>query len=396
MIKIIAFVHLQKYSHLKAFVKPEYLEYDYTEFDIPGYESITKMQISNCIDKANENENKNCDEEANTDALTKCENFYKFDSRCKIVNDEFKGRHLKATDFIPSGTEILVERCYSLVLDASTRLQFCLYCNEYCGNKSIPCRYCKHAIFCNEKCFEYAWEMFHRHECLIIPLFNDSLNVSLHMYRIIVRIGVKSVIDLHRQSKCTKAQFTENNDLSNLIIDEYLENENIQKTPDYLQDQEMKIKQYQLFSTLLDHNEKFESYYDINYMGVAIDVALLLLLNDYLDSHSQNKDIPHWQNLCNDILYSTNNTNFKDVTEFIIFNQTFDYFTELVEIILWNIRKLSTNVFSWNYYFKPPDYVYKKFLATCQCLVASYCNHSCNPNVEWDFKNGFIIYTTTE
>lgn len=401
IIKTIALVHLKKYSQLKEFIKPEYLEYDYGEFNIPGYEFISKMHLTNCIEKANENisgdnDNDTGNKEENTETSSKHKNYYKFDSRCTIVNDKSKGRYLKATDFIPSGTEILVERCYSLVLENNTRLLFCLFCNEYCGERYIPCRYCKHAIFCNEECFNNAWKLYHRHECLILPLFKDPFNVSLHIYRIIVRTGIQTVRDRLNEFKNNDNYLETEKDLTNSIIDEYLEDEQVRETPDYLQDQEIRSKQYKMFTNLLDHNEKFESYYDLNYMGTAIDVALLLMLNDYLDTQFSDKNIPNWKNFNKDLFYCSIDVTFENISEYIMFDQTYDCFAELVELILLNIRKLSTNVFSWNYYSREPEQYYKKAIATCQCLVASYCNHSCTPNVEWDFKNGFIYYTTVE
>ena len=110
-------------------------------------------------------------------------------------------------------------------------------------------------------------------------------------------------------------------------------------------------------------------------------------LNDDSKEDEENKVI--WDRLC-----------FKQVPQVVEFvdmqpflSGTIDDFMSMIAIVQLNIRKLVTNVFSWNIY--DDSYQVTKNVATCQCLVGSFINHSCDPNVEWDFKNGCIVYLTT-
>ncbi|KAI2810113.1 hypothetical protein BLOT_001269 [Blomia tropicalis] len=329
---------------------------------------------------------------------------YNLDNRCKIKNDSYKGRHFMAEGYIPKGSVILVERSYSLTLDKESQLEFCLFCHKACKS-FIPCKHCTEAIFCSFECLNYGWKISHRFECTLLSIFKDSFNVSLHMYRTIASIGVEKALliekDLRHQREEQLKLLDDNesssqnakkakNQVYDQLINDYLEDETLRETVNYRQTLEQTQKVYRMNQTLLDHNETYEDYYDVCYMGVSIDVSLLHLLHMFLSTDDEQLD----QNLIWDRLYSKQPQsvdNLMDDTPFL--SSTISDFISLISIIQVNIRKLVTNVFSWNIYDE--SYQVKKSIATCQCLVGSLINHSCDPNVEWDFKNGCIVYTTT-
>lgn len=326
---------------------------------------------------------------------------YQIDNRCEIVNDVHKGRHFISKGFIPRGTQVLVERSYSVVLETKSQLEICLGCNQLCPNTFVPCRHCTKAVFCSEPCFASAWTLSHRFECGLLDTFQDSFYVSLHMYRAISRIGVTKAIQVKKEleqqmgsaeivDEANEKGKTPKDILFDRIITQYLENEDMRKTVEYQQTDEQKMELYRMMSTLLDHDEKFESYYDVCYMGVAIDVALLLLINRFLINKQQSDKIDEqaraWARLEED------NFN-KLLTQELYAAFSKEEYQQLVAIVLVNIRKLSTNVFSWNLYTESSSV--RKNIGSCQCLVGSLINHSCDPNIEWDFRNGCIVYTST-
>lgn len=356
------------------------------------------------------------------ESLTSYRAIYELDSRCKIQNDDYKGRHFMANGFIPLGTTVLVERTYSLVLDGQSQLERCLYCHKTCPG-FVPCKRCVEAIFCSESCSQHAWDLFHKHECKLISLFKDTYNVSLHMYRCIALIGVKQALAIDDKMQNQQSQYmsqlkekmgeTSPEQARNLINDDiivdYMEDEDLRTTATFRQSKSQLQKMYLMNQALLDHNDMFEDYYDTCYMGVSLDVALMLSFQQFLAGEGDHLDGLLWDQL-ETKRFERLDANTSD-SPFL--GSTLGKFMQLVAIVQLNIRKLVTNVFSWNIYDE--TYQVKKSVGTCQCLVGeltgevansltfadnlliiagSLINHSCSPNVEWDFKNGCIVYTS--
>lgn len=328
------------------------------------------------------------------ESLTSYKAIYELDSRCKIENDDYKGRHFMATEHISKGSTLLVERSYSLVLDRQSQLEYCLFCLKTC-RAFLPCKQCVEVVFCSEACSQRAWDLFHRHECTLLSIFKDTFNVSLHMYRTIAAIGHRQALavqqDFQKQLSEIQAQDSNNEiDVSKVIhektIDEFLNDENLRVTAHYRQDCEQRLKMYRMNQALADHNDMYEDYYDICYMGVSIDVALLFFLKEMLSENSAPDEVL-WDRLA--LINFNQLQGLQSKMPFL--SGTIGEYVQLVAIIQLNIRKLVTNVFSWNVY--DDSFQVKKNVATCQCLVGSLINHSCDPNVEWDFRNGCIIYT---
>lgn len=336
---------------------------------------------------------------------------FKIDPRCAIVNTKKKGRHFICQNSIPNGTQVLVERTYSISFDNQFQLRLCLHCCKECEDHFVPCRYCRMAVFCSEECFHRSWSSFHRHECLILSVFDrDKLNLSIHLYRMITKIGVKNALITKRHidkmknnnsnlSKRVEKYWNKSIEeiINEFIVERYINDEKLRNTPDFRMKPSQKNRTYQMMLTLLDHNDKFESYYDMNYIGLAIDTALILLINNYLIRKQSSKhqfSLPHWAHLPMILLKQIikKNENKQSINELNIFNHSYEDFARLVEILLLNVRKLTTNMFSWNSLSSSGDL---QNVATCQCLVGSLINHSCKPNVDWEFVNGCIVYTAS-
>lgn len=339
------------------------------------------------------------------ESLTSYKAIYELDPRCKIENDDYKGRHFMATEDISKGSTLLVERSYSLVLDRKSQLEHCLFCQKIVRS-GVPCTQCSEVVFCSEVCSQRAWDHFHGHECTLLSLFKDTFNVSLHMYRTIAAIGHHQALAVQRdmQKQLSKIQVSCSNKkgeaakvLHEQFIDDFLGDERLRTTAHYRQDGEQRLKMYRMNQALIDHNEMYEDYYDVCYMGVSIDVALLFFLKamiteerNQITNENEEKEVL-WDRLkvlkFDQVLKGMQN----EQVPFL--SGTLGEYMQLVAIVQLNIRKLVTNVFSWNIY--DDSYQVKQSVATCQCLVGSFINHSCDPSVEWDFRNGCIVYTAT-
>ena len=413
LIKAIALFNLNDFIQLKdLLVEFKDITVDtelQAEFDQSGFSHLSLEYLHNFVSDPNFafKTSRSAEEKCENDfsfmkPLIDFEKNYQLDPRCKILNDSYKGRHFKALDDIPRGSKILLERSFSLVLDNKLQHEYCICCYKRCHNY-IPCKYCTDAVFCNEDCFQMAWTLFHQYECTLLTAFNDSFNASLHMYRTISRVGMWNAIDVHKKfkdlqsdpkiiKKAREENKTIRSAVNDVIIESYLDDEDISKTVECKQTESQRTKVFEMLYTLLDHNEKYELYYDVCYMIVAIDVAILLLMNEYLRDKINDDSQLRWSQLdlkkCNSM---TKENKSKTIENYKIFGYSMDTFINIVEIILFNIRKLGTNVFSWNLY--DSNYSVKRNIGTCECLVGSFINHSCDPNVEWDFKNGCIIYT---
>lgn len=72
-----------------------------------------------------------------------------------------------------------------------THCSFCLTTNA--SMSMIPCKLCSTAMFCNDKCYESANDLFHQHECTIIGAISGMLTESMWL-------GVRTI--LTAISKC--------------------------------------------------------------------------------------------------------------------------------------------------------------------------------------------------
>ena len=115
-------------------------------------------------------------------------------------------------------------------------------------------------------------------------------------------------------------------------------------------------------STLICHENKQNSNTNANNTVEAIEVTVLL-----------------------DLIYKFRQT-----------NPEYEFLLKLITTIGADILRVVYNVFGWNEYEQKDsqDWHIKSHVANCQCLIGSLMNHSCVPNVNWEWKNGEIWFTT--
>lgn len=407
LIKSIALYSLNRYQELKDFILQEAVSSVTVVEDIE--DEMKQLGFSFTFEYLKKFANSEVEPEAKipelNDKLTKVVNFkmnYTIDSRVEIVVEKHKGRYMKAKELIPMGTTILAERSFSIVFDSHVRHEYCLYCFARCVGQCIPCRYCVDAVFCNEDCFENAWKLFHQHECLLLSVFNDPNVSSEHMFRTLSRIGLSNAIAICEKfdrlkvnpevvSKSVLEEKSVARVINDSIIEFYLNNETLRLVPSHQQSEEQRSQVYEMHCTLLDHNDMFEAFYDVSYMPVAINVAILLLLSEHLQKQTNLPcryrliDFDEIEQMLEVIQLEEN------IEQCKVFGASFSTFVKLVEILLINIRKMCTNVFSWRQLNGSRK---KRQVAACQILVGSFVNHSCDPNVGWIFQNGCAVYTS--
>lgn len=418
LVKAIALYSLKRYDDLRKFLLSD--EVIAVPVDSKAEEQMKQMGFGHLtlnflknFKPADDNE-ENSEEKPDDDNQKMLKNVlnsevnYVMDDRVAVMVDCYQGRYMIAKEFIPKGSTILVERSFSVGYNDKARHEYCVYCSARINGKSIPCKYCIDVIFCNESCQENAWNIFHQHECTLVSLFIDGnyqgCYQSEHMYRTLSRVGIWNALKVFDKVACLKADpeivekarsraTTAEQIVNDKIIDEFLANEDLRtiSVPD--QTEEHKILAYEMQCTLVDHNESFESHYDVYYMSTAVNVPLLLLLRDYLQKQNLDAPTPVLFGLINmeEIERMLEENEQCKVEDQLVFGYSMDTFLKLAEIIQYNIRKLGTNVFSWKYY---DDDNAKHYIASCQVLIGSLINHSCIPNVDWDFFDGCISYTS--
>ncbi|KAI2809515.1 hypothetical protein BLOT_000664 [Blomia tropicalis] len=268
---------------------------------------------------------------------------FKIDSRCKIETSSKVGRHFIATDTIPSGELILNERPYSTVLNKEFLRQKCSNCYRELSFKLHPCSYCTEVLFCDSNCAKKAYDSFHRYECRMLSmLFDISHSSSLHVFRMISRIGPIQAYDLERSL------------LKTYSVDKFL--------CDIDQNNSKELKHfcmYKMYTLLLDHDEKHELAENVQHTLNAIEIAVMLdLVHNYRHQRSDHK-----------------------------------FLLDFIVMVMVDLRRIGYNVFGWQQF--DSDWSLMGNIANSLCLIGSLINHSCVPNTQWGFsKNGIIQFVT--
>lgn len=412
LIKSIALYYLCQYYELKEFLLgrkvTEVFVESITEKEIKqlGYDlSLEFMKNFVLTESFVKTENEPEDQkEKMLKQITDFQANYTMDKRVEIATDPYKGRHMRAKEFIPYRSTILVERSYAIGLGEKWQQKHCLYCFSFCPSQSIPCKYCIDAIFCNEDCFEKAWNLFHQHECLLLSLLTNSQSLNpIMLYRVLSQLGMWNAIavrdkfarlrtDPEMIQKASSEGINIENVINESIVNGYLSSETLKTVVANNQTVDQKMQVFELHSTLMDHNEYYEVYYDACYMSFAMNVVLVLLLSEYLQKQSTGSQGSKFSLIDREEIKKMVEENKERILEEqLVFGFPFEVFVKLVDIALINIRKLMTNVFSWQSNCIHEDTA----VGTCHVLIGSNINHSCIPNVNWSFSNGCIIYTTT-
>ncbi|KPM06989.1 SET domain-containing protein [Sarcoptes scabiei] len=274
------------------------------------------------------------------------DNYYNYclDSRCTILQSPVVGRHFIANDVIYENTIILIERPYSIIIENEYLRKKCSNCFKELGFKFFPCLYCTELIFCDRKCFEETYKLFHRHECGIVSLLKSLTSPAFHVFRMISRLPDPFLAFEIEQNK------------QNYSIDHYLSEKNQKFVPESSKTLEEKSRAYKMSSLLWDHDSKHSGQTNVHHVVIGIEVACLL-------------DLVHQMNL-----------------------DSKSIFLDFIAMIVVDIRRIVFNVFGWHEYNQ--DWSLRGHVANCQCLVGSLINHSCVPNTNWEFQDGWIRFIT--
>lgn len=95
--------------------------------------------------------------------------------------DDLKKREIRTKNALAAGDIISKEtKPFSKLLKRKLIFSHCTFClSTDAAMSMIPCKSCSTAMFCNEKCYEKANDLFHRIECPIIDAIYGMLSESM-------------------------------------------------------------------------------------------------------------------------------------------------------------------------------------------------------------------------
>ncbi|GFO29337.1 SET and MYND domain-containing protein 4-like [Plakobranchus ocellatus] len=100
-----------------------------------------------------------------------------------------KGRHLCATEAIPRGSTLIVEKPFAAVLLPSHYDTHCHHCFSTLPLNCIGCKRCTSVKFCNEVCRDTAWSKYHATECPYLDLLH-SVGIAHLSLKIVLCTGL--------------------------------------------------------------------------------------------------------------------------------------------------------------------------------------------------------------
>lgn len=283
----------------------------------------------------------------------------------RLESSDQGGRFYVANEHLTKGQSVLKERPYSLVI-------FYEHLNNYCGNcyknliTSWPCLGCTEIFFCSANCARQAYENFHHLECGIFGfmLGPDNFYSIPHVYRLYTQFGVECATHVEMSQ-------AEHYPVKSLV-DNYIEN-NSMKTQSFneMNEDQKKLLCRAIFS-LLSHRNKRDVGREVCHTLLAFALVFILKhrgqLGDWLKESKEKDDENQVEERIS--LYRLSN---------------------LTECIATAMMRTSTNGFCWSNTSQLTDETNNELtrVASCLCLVASFVNHSCSPNVIWKFdENG--------
>ncbi len=263
-----------------------------------------------------------------------CKDIHKYTHEsCQISENGLKGRYIIAKNPIPKRMVVMVEKTYSAVIFKSYFKTHCNNCFKNIGYKYWPCKQCNQVVFCDDECAEEAY--FHSYECGIADLIDDLGATYYIVFRIILKIGPQTALQLAE-------------DLSNGL-------ENIYEFD------EVKNK-YMQFLQLVDHKECHDLETKVLVTFRSIQMAIIF---DYFEE------------------FKFNDQNFTQNMK------------ELSLLLESNHYKVLINAFGMYEQMSSKRSFRGEHIGNAVCLKTSYFNHSCVPNLFWQFNGNHITVITT-
>lgn len=294
----------------------------------------------------------------------------------RLESSEHGGRFYVVGEHLSKGECILKEQPRSLVM-------FHEHLNKYCNNchKLLvtwwPCFGCTEAFYCRAQCARQAYDNFHQFECGIFGflLGRDNFYSLPHVYRFYTQFGVDCAtrVELSQPEQYPVQEF----------VDNYLRNKSMQYgTINRMDNQEKELLCRALFS-LLSHRDKRDVSREVCHTLLAFALVFILKHRGQLrcwwsEAEPKEEEVNADENDGTMSLYRL---------------------SQLAECIGTAMMRTSTNGFCWS--IASPSTGDNSLtgselirVASCLCLVSSFINHSCSPNVTWKINGNGIEMKT--
>lgn len=291
---------------------------------------------------------------------TMAENF-KLKPSIQLVSDAHGGRFYQTEEHLTKGETILIEKSRSLVLFHEQLGKFCTNCYKDILT-AWPCPGCTEVFFCSAQCARHAHDTFHREECGLygFMLGDDNFYSLPHVFRFYCQFGVELAtrVELAGPEQYSLEDFVGN----------YLSHQAMQRCSIEEMNQEERELCCRALSSLLSHRNKRDASRELCHTLVAYALVYLLKhrgqLNGWLDE-DENGSV------------------------------SLDKLSQLAECLATAMMRTSTNGFCWGMTRTVGPHQEEELIrvASCVCLVASFLNHSCTPNVTWNIEGGTIELT---
>jgi tetratricopeptide (TPR) repeat protein len=121
-----------------------------------------------------------------------------------------KGRYAFAATNVTVGTDLLLEKPFSQVLDPALYNSRCFHCFKLLDIEPIPCQQCTTVRYCSDSCRAESWEGYHQWECKFLGLLNSSGTgyIAQLALKTVVTAGIELILKCRRNpnSDCSEAQ----------------------------------------------------------------------------------------------------------------------------------------------------------------------------------------------
>lgn len=198
----------------------------------------------------------------------------------ELKENEQYGRYIVATKELNIGDVIAIEHPFILSLAPELEYQRCLNCLSEQMYSLIPCKYCTHAMFCNEICRDKCFELFHKFECSVIHgLFDVFDNPKITALRAILKLFSNTDVLLKiknyiKTPKATKENIFTVNASDNSMFEHF---KAVYGLESHL-DKRDKVQQYQIgitaatFVCIMKEDENFLQIFDNGFSNLFYEL----------------------------------------------------------------------------------------------------------------------------
>lgn len=144
-----------------------------------------------------------------------CHSTIPFIAEClELRNNGQYGRHIITNRDLKVGDIVAIEEPFCTIVPNSKRYERCEHCFAENSMNLVPCKGCTLTMFCNEKCYQQAYELYHKFECNVIDYIDKKLSDRLDFIPM-------------RMTLCAIAMFPTVSDLISFLNDSEGKNNNV-------------------------------------------------------------------------------------------------------------------------------------------------------------------------